>query len=141
MLGPVRLGLTVALAQRAGSLHGATAALLLVVPPPAPLVSRLLQGQGGVLASLSDLTLDCGVLLAAVILRVIIKSELKTVVAATDQIAHTTVVTIVRAAVLGSVTVSLPLLTGLLWSATSPFTVVPPGTPLTSWWIQGLCWV
>ena len=141
MLRPVRLGFTVALAQRAGSLHGAAAALLLVVPPPAPLVSRLLQGQGGVLASLSDLTLDCGVLLAAVILLVIIKSELTAVVAAADQIAHTARVTVVRAAVPGSVTVSLPLLAGLLWGAASLTAVVPPGTPLVSRWLQGLCWV
>ena len=53
VLPPLRLGLTVSLAQTTGSLHGAAAALLLVVSAPAPLACRLLQGQGGVLTSLS----------------------------------------------------------------------------------------
>ena len=55
VFGAVRLGLAVSLAQPAGVLDGAAAALLLVVTAPAPLVIRLGQGQAGVGASLADL--------------------------------------------------------------------------------------
>ena len=86
-------------------------------------------------------TLHSGVPLAAVILLVIINPELTTVVAPTDQIAHTALVAVVTAAVPGSVTVTLPLLTGLLWSATSLTVIVTTTTPLASWRLQGQSWV
>ena len=75
-------------------------------------------------------TRHCVVLLAAVVLLVVIQSELSAVVAATDQISQTALVAVVPAAVTRSVTVSLPLVTGLLGSATSLTVVVPATTPL-----------
>ena len=76
------------------------------------------------------LTRHCVVLLAAVVLLVVIQSELSAVVAATDQISQTALVAVVPAAVTRSVTVSLPLVTGLLGSTTSLTVVVPATTPL-----------
>ena len=75
-------------------------------------------------------TRHCVVLLAAVVLLVVIQSELSAVVAATDQISQTALVAVVPAAVTRSVTVSLPLVTGLLGSTTSLTVVVPATTPL-----------
>ena len=71
----------------------------------------------------------------------IIKPELTTIVAATDQVAHTALVAVVTAAVPRSVTVSLPLLAGLLWSATSLAVIVTAPTPLASRWLQDQSWV
>ena len=76
------------------------------------------------------LTRHCVVLLAAVVLLVVIQSELSAVVAATDQISQTALVAVVPAAVTRAVTVSLPLVTGLLGSTTSLTVVVPATTPL-----------
>ena len=132
MLRPVRLWLAVSLPQSTGSADGAAAALLLVVPAPAPLASRLAERQGGVEAPYSLLGLQADVPLATVVLLVVIKPELSAVVAAADQVPHTARVTVVPAPVPGSVTVSLPLLTGLLRGA-APFTVVvTTSTPLAS---------
>ena len=84
-------------------------------------------------------TRHCVVLLAAVVLLVVIQSELSAVVAATDQISQTALVAVVPAAVTRSVTVSLPLVTGLLGSATSLTVVVPATTPLARRRLQDQC--
>ena len=130
MLRPVRLWLAVSLPQSTGSADGAAAALLLVVPAPAPLASRLAERQGGVEAPYSLLGLQADVPLATVVLLVVIKPELSAVVAAADQVPHTARVTVVPAPVPGSVTVSLPLLTGLLRGAAPLTVVVTTSTPL-----------
>ena len=130
MLRPVRLWLAVSLPQSTGSADSAAAALLLVVPAPAPLASRLAERQGGVEAPYSLLGLQADVPLAAVVLLVVIKPELSAVVAAADQVPHTARVTVVPAPVPGSVTVSLPLLTGLLRGAAPLTVVVTTSTPL-----------
>ena len=84
-------------------------------------------------------TRHCVVLLAAVVLLVVIQSELSAVVAATDQISQTALVAVVPAAVTRSVTVSLPLVTGLLGSTTSLTVVVPATTPLARRRLQDQC--
>ena len=96
-------------------------------------------GSDGNISTWISLTLYCYVLLATVILLVIVKSKLPTVVAATDQIAHTALVAIVRSAVTRSVTVALPLLTGLLRSTASLLVIVTAPAPLAFWRLQGLC--
>ena len=82
-----------------------------------------------------------GRLFAAVVLRVVISPELPTVVAAADEFPRTAGVAVVPAAVPRSVTVSLPLLAGLLRGAASLAVVVTTTTPLAGRGLQGKCWV
>ena len=70
-------------------------------------------------------------LLTAVIFRMVIFSELETVVTSTHQVSLAASVAIVLTSVPRSVTVSLSFVTGLVWGTTSPAIVVPPRTPLT----------
>ena len=76
-------------------------------------------------------------LLTAVIFRMVILSELETVVTPTHQLALAASVAVVLTPVPRTVTVSLSLPTGQLRSATSPAIVVPPRTPLTWPWLGG----
>ena len=69
--------------------------------------------------------------LTAVVLLVVEMAKLLAVVTATHEVSLTAGMAVIETSVTRPVTVSLSLPTGLLWSTTSPPTVVPPGTPLT----------
>ena len=60
----------------------------------------------------------------------IIFSKLETVVTPTDQVSFTASMAVMLTSIIRSVTVSLSLVTRLLWSAASPPIVVSAGTPL-----------
>ena len=60
----------------------------------------------------------------------IVMAKLFTVIASTDKISFTASMAIMLTSITRSVTVSLSLITGLLWSAASPPIVVSPCTPL-----------
>ena len=88
-------------------------------------------------------TRHCVVLLAAVVLLVVIQSELSAVVAATDQPGPAASVTIVSSPVRGAVTVSLADITGTLWGAAPPALVVPSAALLPRRRLQpdsSCCW-
>ena len=135
MLTSVVRPVTVSLADITGTLRSATPPVL-VVPPAAFLALRRLQPD-----SWYDLGcwlgLNSGGFLTAVVLGVIVETKLEAVVGAAHQVSSTASVTIMGSPVIRSVTVSLPLLAGLLWSAAPPPPVVPPGTSLAR---RGLQW-
>merc|ERR1719270_1582088 len=76
----------------------------------------------------------------AVILLMIVETKLLAVVAATDKVSLTSLMSIISSTITGSITVSLSIPTWVLWSTTSPAVVVPAGTSLTlgwfSWWVS-----
>ena len=85
---------------------------------------------------------DCGAVspgwsLTAVVLLVIVSSELETVVTATHQVSSTPSMAIIDAAVQRSITVTLAFTTRGLWCATSPSVKVPATTSLVCWRLQG----
>ena len=67
----------------------------------------------------------------AVVLLVVIQPELQTVVGATDQVSLAASVSVILAAVPGAITVTLSLVTRVLWSAASPAIEIPSGASLT----------
>ena len=75
--------------------------------------------------------------LAAVILLVVISSELLTVVTAAHQSSPAASVPVIDSAVSRSITVTLALTTGILWSAATPPVIVPATAPLAGGWSQG----
>ena len=81
--------------------------------------------------------MNCGGFLTAVVLRVIVETELEAVVGAANQLSGTASVAVMGSSVIRAVTVSLPLLARILWSAAPPLSVVPPGTPLVCRRLQG----
>ena len=76
--------------------------------------------------------------LTAVILGVVIQSELETVVAATHEVSLTPSVAVMLTSIARSITVSLSLPAGLLWSTTSPASrIISASTPLAWCWVRG----
>ena len=67
----------------------------------------------------------------AVVLLVVIQPELQTVVGATDQVSLAASVSVILAAVPGAITVTLSLVTRVLWSAASPAIEISSSTSLT----------
>jgi len=126
---------TVALALVTGGLRGA-ASLAVIIPSRASLTCRGLQGhtsrdQGQGLRGGQGLWK-----VTAVILLVEVCSELLAVVAAAHQVTLTAAVTIISSTVQRSVTVTLAISAGGLWSA-APATIEV--TPSTSLALRGLC--
>jgi len=135
MLTSVIRSVTVSLANITGTLWSA-APPPLVVPAAALLALRRLQPDSGYYWC-GWLALNCGGFLTAVVLGVIVETKLEAVVGAAHQVSSTASVSIVSSAIIRAVTVSLSLLTGILWSAAAPSSVVPPGTSLACRRLQG----
>ena len=69
--------------------------------------------------------------LAAVILVMVVVSELLAVVAAAHQVSPAPSVTVIETPVIGTITVSLPLTARIRRSAASSAVIIPTRTPLT----------
>ena len=69
--------------------------------------------------------------LTAVVLLVVIQPELLTVVRTTDQVSLAASVSVILPAVPRAITVTLPLVTRVLWGAASPAIEISSGTSLT----------
>ena len=69
--------------------------------------------------------------LTAVVLLVVIQPELLTVVRTTDQVSLAASVSVILPAVTRAITVTLPLVTRVLWGAASPAIEISSGTSLT----------
>jgi len=72
----------------------------------------------------------------AVILLMVVETKLLAVVAATDKVSLTSLMSIISSSITGSITVSLSIPAWVLWSTTSPTVVVPAGTSLTLGWFS-----
>ena len=66
----------------------------------------------------------------------IVKPELETIVTPTHEVSLTAGMSVMLTTVTRSVTVSLSLVTRLLWSTAPPTTIIPAGTPLA--WPRGV---
>ena len=71
--------------------------------------------------------------LAAVILVMVVVSELLAVVAAAHQVSPASSVTVIETPVIGTIAVSLPFTAGIRRSAASSAVIIPTRTPLTSY--------
>jgi len=75
-----------------------------------------------------------------VVLLMVVETELLAVVAATDKVSLTPLMSIISSSITGSITVPLSIPAWVLWSTTSPTVVVSAGTSLTlgwfSWWVS-----
>ena len=98
------------------------------VSTPVPTTTGLAAGAPGPPGSPTSTAVW---LLAAVVLRVEVGSELETVVGPAHQSSHAASVPIMLTSITRPVTVSLADITGTLRSATSPALVVPPTAFLT----------
>merc|ERR1711868_225518 len=72
----------------------------------------------------------------AVILLMVVETKLLAVVAATDKVSLTPLMSIISSSIAGSITVSLSIPAWVLWSTTSPTVVVSAGTSLTLGWFS-----
>ena len=75
----------------------------------------------------------------AVILLMVVETKLLAVVAATDKVSLTPLMSIISSSITRTITVSLSIPAWVLWSTTSPTVVVSAGTSLT-WKKTSVSW-
>ena len=115
-------------------MHADATARALTYPHPDPLAQPTLRAAAGEATPPSPASPGRGPgnwPLTAVVLLVVIQPELLTVVRTTDQVSLAASVSVILPAVPRAITVTLPLVTRVLWSTASPAIEISSGTSLT----------